>query len=442
MDEKVAKRALKAAENAGADEVEVIMESSHDVEIVLRRGEIHSEKDCRTAALGIRTVVDNRHSFTSCNLPYPHIEALARHGVFLARKTVRDPYWDHLPLHSTPVQVRDIYSPLFANPSQDMLFDLAQRILGGVEPVPSVAVEEGHIHIAHETVFILNTHSISGGYETTTCEIDLLCTAKRSGHSECMAYDYFCSKTPHFDITEFAQGVARSAFQGLNAQKLPEPMESPVLLMPDPASQVLFTPLASAVNAEQYLWKTSPLSGSLETPVTAETLTITDDGTLRGGYGSRPFDGEGNATACTPIITGGIMTGLLHSEYTSNIAECVSTGNAIRTATSDVTVGPTNFIVHSGEASKEELLSALGTGVMVERFSGSIDVTTGLYSGVCRQAHYVKNGEVCYPVKEPTLSGNAFQGLQNIRLLGDTAVPEYQGIIAPACLVDGMKILP
>jgi PmbA protein len=440
MDEEVAERALKAAENAGADEAEVIMESSHDSEIVLRRGEIHSEKDCRTAALGIRTVVDKKHSFTSCNLPYPCIEALARHGVFLARKNVRDPYWDHLPLSSTPVHIRDIYSPLLANLSEDALFEYAQGLLSGVEPVSSVAVEEGHIHIAHEAVFILNTHSVCGSYETTTCEIDLLCTAKRSGHSECMAYDYVCSKTPPSNITEFAQEVARSAFRGLGARKLPEPMESRVLLMPDPASQVLFTPLAAAVNAEQYLWKTSPLSESLETPVTADILTVTDDGTLPGGYGSQPFDGEGNATACTPLIAQGILKGLLHSEYTSNIAGCQSTGNAIRTATSDVTVGPTNFIVHSGDASMEELLSMLKRGVMVERFSGSIDVTTGLYSGVCRQAHYVRNGEVCYPVKEPTLSGNAFQELQNIQLVGKAAVPEYQGIITPACLVDGMRI--
>jgi predicted Zn-dependent protease len=43
-------------------------------------------------------------------------------------------------------------------------------------------------------------------------------------------------------------------------------------------------------------------------------------------------------------------------------------------------------------------------------------------------------------VKEPTLSGNAFQELQNIQLVGKAAVPEYQGIITPACLVDGMRI--
>ena len=37
MNERVAEKALKAAEQAGADEVEVVMESSHDMEIVLKR---------------------------------------------------------------------------------------------------------------------------------------------------------------------------------------------------------------------------------------------------------------------------------------------------------------------------------------------------------------------------------------------------------------------
>jgi PmbA protein len=442
MDVRLAEKALRTAERTGADEVEVVMESSHDVEIILKRNEIHSEKDCRTAALGIRTVVDKKHSFTSCNLPHPDIESLAQHGVFLAKKNVSDPYWIHLPLKSTPAHVEDIYSPVLAELSYDALFEFAQELLAGAQMVRNVDVEEGHIHISDETFYITNSHSVSGSYEATTCEVDLVCTAKYSGHSECMAYDYFYSKTPDFDLMEFAQAVAQSAHRGLGAKALPHPLEGPVLLMPDPVSQVLFTPLASAVNAETYLWDTSPLSGVIGSRVAPEMVTVTDDGTLKGGYGSRPIDGEGNATAQTPIIQEGIFTGLLHSEYTSNLAGCASSGNAMRTATSDVTVGPTNFMVHPGTASLEELLAELGTGVMVERFSGSVDVTTGLFSGACRQAHYVKNGEICYPVKELTLSGNAFQALQKIELLGDSAIPEYQGIMAPACLVGGISITP
>jgi predicted Zn-dependent protease len=78
----------------------------------------------------------------------------------------------------------------------------------------------------------------------------------------------------------------------------------------------------------------------------------------------------------------------------------------------------------------------------VERFSGSVDVTSGLFSGVCKQAHYVHNGEIVYPVKDVTLSGDAFQAVKSISLLGDSALPEYQGILTPACLVEGIEINP
>ena len=442
MNERVAEKALKAAEQAGADEVEVVMESSHDMEIVLKRGEIHSEKDCKTAALGIRTVVSNKHSFTSCNLPHPSIGSLAKHGVFLAKKNVQDPYWHHLPLKNTPVKVKDIYDPSLAHLTPDQLFSYAHILLSTVQSVEHVEVKEGHIHIADETFFLINSHAVSGQYKTTTCEVDLLCTANPSGHAECMAYDYFCSKTADFNLNPFAHAVAQSARNGLDAKKLPHGLKDSIVLMPDPVSQVLFTPLAWAVNAESFLWKTSPFSESMGDRVTSSVVSVIDDGTLPGGYGSRPIDGEGNSTTCTPLIQEGVCTGLLHSEYTSNIAGCVSTGNAIRTATSDVTVGPTNFMVQPGDASFEELLAELGEGIMVERFSGSVDVTTGLFSGVCRQAHYIKNGEICYPVKEPTLSGNAFRGVRSIQLLGDSAVPEYQGIVTPACLVDGITLSP
>jgi PmbA protein len=442
MYESLAESVLKAAEKAGAHEVEVVIESARDTEIVMKRKAIHSEKDCRTAAMGIRVAIGKKHSFTSCNLPFPEPETLARHAVFLAEQTVEDAYWEHLPYKCPPAKVEGIYSRELAELSYDTLFELAQNLLESVAAVRDVDLEEGHIKHAVEEFFIINSHSLQGSFKTTTLEADVLCAAKRGGQAECSAYDYVTSRTLDCDISNLGEKTARSAKASMGAQKLPTGARGKVLLMPDPASEILFTPLAAAVSGETYLWGTSPLSQALGTTVAAEILDITDDGTLQGGCSSRPRDGEGSTTCNTAIIQKGQFVGLLHSEYTAAIAKCKSTGNAVRTATSDVNVGPSNFTVHKGDASLEELLEALGEGLLVERFSGSVDVTSGLFSGVCKQAHYVHNGEIVYPVKDVTLSGDAFQAVKSISLLGDSALPEYQGILTPACLVEGIEINP
>lgn len=436
----LAEKVLKKAERAGADEVEVVVESARDTEIVMKRGGIHSEKDCRTAAMGIRVIIGKKHSFTSCNLPFQNAENLAEHAVFLARETVEDAFWKHLPYRCSPAEVEGIYSQKLAELSYEDLFEFARVLLDSASSIRDVDMEEGHIKHSVEAFFIINSHGLSGRYETTTLEADVLCAAKRSGQAECMAYDYVSSRSPDCDFTALGEKVAQSARASMGARKLPSGAGGKVLLLPDPASEVLFTPLAAAVSAEAYLRDRSPFSQEMGDEVASDILTVTDDGTLPGGCESKPIDGEGSATHNTIIIEKGYLSGLLHSEYTANIAGCASTGNAVRTATSDVNVGPTNFIVQKGGVSFPELLEELGEGLMVERFSGSVDAITGLFSGVCKQAHYVRKGEIIHPVKEVTLSGDAFQALKTIRLLGNSAVPEYQGIITPSCLVEGIEM--
>lgn len=436
----LAEKVLKRAERAGADEVEVVVESARDTEIVVRRGSIHSEKDCRTAAMGIRAVVGKKHSFTSCNLPFQNAETLAEHAVFLAKETVEDTFWEHLPYKCSPAEVEGIYSQKLAELTYEGLFELASTLLDSASSINYVDMEEGHIKYAVEEFFIINSHGLSGDYKATTLEADVVCAAKQAGQAECMAYDYVSSRSLDCDFAALGEKVARSAHASMGAKRLPSGARGKVLFLPDPASEVLFTPLAAAVSAEAYLRERSPLSQKMGEKIGSEILKVRDDGTLRGGCESKPIDGEGSATCNTTLVEEGYLSGLLHSEYTANIAGCTSTGNAVRTATSDINVGPTNFIVSKGRAPLQELVEELGEGLLVERFSGSVDATTGLFSGVCKQAHYVKKGEIVYPVREVTLSGDAFQAIKTIKLLGDSAVPEYQGIVTPACLVEGIEI--
>ena len=62
-----------------------------------------------------------------------------------------------------------------------------------------------------------------------------------------------------------------------------------------------------------------------------------------------------------------------------------------------------------GAGDRGALLAALGTGLYIQRFSGSVDAASGDFSGTAKSARWVEGGEVQHAVQEVMISGNAFE---------------------------------
>lgn len=179
--------------------------------------------------------------------------------------------------------------------------------------------------------------------------------------------------------------------------------------------------IAGSVSADNIQRKKSPLAGKLDTKIAASLVQIIDDGTLRRGLGSGPYDDEGFPTQRTQIVRNGVLEKILYDGYTAARDKTVSTGNASRGSFMGAPgVGVNNFYLEQGTTSRKELLKSIKQGLYVMEVMGmhTADPITGDFS-VGVSGLWIENGALTFPVQGVAMAGNILDLLQNIEVVGD-----------------------
>jgi PmbA protein len=176
--------------------------------------------------------------------------------------------------------------------------------------------------------------------------------------------------------------------------------------------------VASAASGDAIYKKSSVFASRLNKKVAAGEVTLLDDGLLKRGLGTSPFDGEGVATRRTPIVEKGMLRNFLYDSFTARKAGARTTGNASRGYSSLPHIGFNNLYLEPGEASPEELIKDVKNGFYVTAMLGhGANVVTGEYS---RGANglWIENGELTVPVQEVTVAGNMLEMMESIDGIG------------------------
>jgi len=63
-----------------------------------------------------------------------------------------------------------------------------------------------------------------------------------------------------------------------------------------------------------------------------EGFTLVDDGTLRNGFATTPYDAEGVPRRRNVLVERGVFRGFLHSVYTATVTGVEPTGNSERSS--------------------------------------------------------------------------------------------------------------
>ena len=108
--------------------------------------------------------------------------------------------------------------------------------------------------------------------------------------------------------------AAKRALRRLGARKI-KTTRAPVVFDPDMAASLLRALVGAASGPSLYRARRS-WSASWARKSPARGVTIIDDGTMRGGLGSKPFDGEGLPTTRKSVVESGVLkTYLLDSLF-------------------------------------------------------------------------------------------------------------------------------
>ncbi|WP_241499392.1 metallopeptidase TldD-related protein, partial [Chromobacterium sphagni] len=125
-----------------------------------------------------------------------------------------------------------------------------------------------------------------------------------------------------------------------------------------------------------------------------------------------------------------VLQGYLLSSYSARKLGMQTTGNA---------GGAHNLIVHSTGESFQELLSQMGSGLLVTELLGQgVNTVTGDYSRGAA-GFWVENGVIAYPVEEITIAGHLGEMFQRIEAIG-TDVLDRGGRRMGSVLIGSMMV--
>ena len=258
---------------------------------------------------------------------------------------------------------------------------------------------------------------------------------------ETMERDYWSSSARAASGLESPEVVGRKAaeraIRRLGARKVPT-QKVPVIFEPRTARSLLGD-LFDAVNGGAIYRHASFLAGKLGEKIASEHLTIIDDATLPGLFGTSPFDDEGCPSRRTVVIEKGVLKSYLLNTYTARKLGLKTTGNASRGLAGAASVGPGNFFIEAGVRTEEQLIAGIKQGLYITELIGaSANTVTGDYSSGAAGL-WIENGELAYPVSEITVAGNLKTMLMDLEQPASNL--EFRSsVAAPSILIREMTV--
>ena len=111
------------------------------------------------------------------------------------------------------------------------------------------------------------------------------------------------------------------------------------------------------MNGDSVYRGASFLAGKLGEKIAGDQVTVIDDGTMPGGFGTSPFDGEGIPTRRTVVIENGVLKSYLLNTYTAKKLGLQTTANASRGLAGTPGIGPGNYFLQPGTKTPQEIIA-------------------------------------------------------------------------------------
>jgi PmbA protein len=424
---------LARATARGATAADGFLLEEREFSAVVRLGEVETVTHSQDQRLSLRVFSGRASAAASTSdLSPASLERVVDEATRLARITAEDPHAG-LP---DPAELIDRVPDLdLEDTSGEELrpedkIAIARRAEAAALAVdPRLGNSEGAEYADRRGRYVYATSSgFAGSYTTSSFSLSVTPVAGASGEMQRDSWYTVARKRAKLEDPEaVGRTAARRALRRLGARKV-KTVEVPVIFDPENAASLIRS-IAGAASGPSLYRRASFLVDRLGTRIAAPSVTIVDDGLIPGALGSRPFDGEGLPVRRTVLVGAGVLESYLLDTYSARKLGARSTHHAARDG-SGVTVGTTNLMLLPGQASPEELIASVESGLYVTELIGfGVNGVTGDYSRGAAGL-WIENGKLAYPVEEVTVAGNllemfaAVDGVANDLVLRDrTAAP-------------------
>lgn len=440
----LAQNVVQRTMRAGATACEAVIAEGTEFATVVRLGNVETLKESGSKAMGLRVFMGQRAASTyTSDFSDQGISSMIESALALAKVTSEDPTGG-LPAPAEQGQISTdldlYYEDVYALPTEGRI-DYARRAeQAAMSADPRIKNSEGgSFDAATGRKVLANSNGFVGESRRSYCSVSAVPIAQDENGA--MQRDYWYSVARSLAKLESPEEVGRIAaertLRRLGGRKV-KTARVPIVFDPQTARSLL-SEICGAVNGDSIYRGASFLAGKLGEKIAGENITIVDDGTMPGGFGSSPFDGEGVPTRRTVVVERGELKSYLLNTYTAKKLGMKTTGNASRALAGNPGIGNGNFYLQPGAKSPKQIIGDIKEGLYVTEFLGfGVNLVTGDFSRGA-SGTWIVNGELAYPVEEITVAGNLKDMLMNVSEIGSDL--EFRGAMAcPTLRIEGMTV--
>jgi PmbA protein len=440
----IAQEVVARAMSDGASAAECVVREGDEFSTLVRLGQVETLKESGSKSIGVRVFFGKRAASTySSDFSRAGLDRMLKSALELAKITSEDPFGG-IPDASQLGQLQgnlDLYhEDVYSLPGSDRI-DYARRAeKAALDFDPRIKNSEGGSFDAATGHRVLaNSHGFVGEYRRSYCSVAAVPIAQTD--TGAMQRDYWYSVARTLKKLDAPEKVGKTAaertLRRLGARKV-KTAKVPVVFDPMVATSIL-EHIFEGINGDSVYRGASFLAGKLGQKIASPNVTIIDDGTIAGGFGTSPFDGEGIPTRRTVVIENGVLKSYLLNTYTAKKLGLETTGNASRGLAGTPGIGPGNYFLQAGTRTPKELIGEIKEGLYVTEFLGQgANLVTGDYSRGA-SGLWISGGELTYPVEEITVAGNLKDLFFNINEIASDL--EFRGsVAAPTFRVDGLTV--
>src|ERR1700736_3097710 len=440
----IAQDIVRRAMAGGATAAECVVREGDEFSTLVRLGQVETLKESGSKSIGVRVFFGQRAASTySSDFSRAGLDRMVKSALELAKITSEDPFGgipDASQLGSLPGDLDLYHEDVYSLPGPDRI-DYARRAeKAALDFDPRIKNSEGgSFDAATGHKVLANSHGFVGEYRRSYCSVAAVPIAQTEAGAMQRDYWFSVARTlKKLDAPEHVGKVAAErTLRRLGARKV-KTAHVPVIFDPMVSTSIL-DHIFEGINGDSVYRGASFLAGKLGQKIAGDQVTVIDDGTMVGGFGTAPFDGEGIPTRRTVVIEYGVLKSYLLNHYTAKKLGLQTTGNAARGLAGTPGIGPGNYFLQPRTKTPKEVIGEVKEGLYVTEFLGhGANLVTGDYSRGA-SGLWISGGKLTYPVEEITVAGNLKEMFFNISEIASDLV--FRGAMAcPTIRIDGLIV--
>ena len=405
---------------------------SDSVSAELEKGHIKSSQSGFECGIGVRVFKNGSMGYAYASLE--RVEFAVEKAISAARAGSPDKDFKSLSLPESYPTVTGTWDRTIASLDVATVVQLAIDVADASRIDKRVDIINSGASVGLWSDAIANTLGVVGTDSGTQAVIDVDVVAHErevSGNG----FEYAASRRFDLDIELVGRTAGEMALSSMN----PQPIQSgkmPVVFDPLAVGPVIAA--ATAVSADDVHRDRSFLTGKIGEQIAVTGFTLVDDGLLRGGLETSPFDAEGVPSQRTPLIENGVLRSYLYDSYTANKEGKMSTGNASRgDYRQPPLISPTNLIITNG--GEADVIKDVRRGIYVRATGDHPNMSTGEFSGMVYAGYAIEDGECKHALQQTNIGINVLDLLKQIDGLSRD-VKTYFGLTTPTIRVTDVSV--